>query len=168
MYKRNFTLGVILILIGILSILNKVFDLDIISMSTFWPLFVLIPGLIFEFSFFTSGKNPGLLVPGGILTTIGFLFFFETFTDWNFSGSTWPIYPLAVAIGLFQLYIFGKRERGLLIPVFILTAVSVISFASILLNGLFWWLDSSLILPVVFIIIGVSILFKGVKKNKLY
>ena len=168
MYKRNYTLGLILILIGVLSILNKVFDLEILSIGNLWPLFILIPGLVFEFSYFSSGRNPGLLVPGGILTTIGVLFLFETFSNWNFAGYTWPVYPLAVAIGLFQLYLFGRKEKGLLIPVFILTAVSVFSFASITLSELFYWLDSSMIISVVLILIGILILLKGFGGKKLY
>lgn len=168
MHKRNYTLGIILILIGILSILNKVFDLEILNIGNLWPLFVLIPGLVFEFSYFSSGRNAGLLVPGGILTTIGVLFLFETFSSWNFASYTWPIYPLAVAIGLFQLYIFGRREKGLLIPVFILTAVSIFSFASMTLSELFSWIDPSLIISVILILIGILILLKGFGGKKRY
>lgn len=168
MYKKNFTLGIILILIGLLSILNKIFHINIISFSNLWPLFILIPGLLFEFSYFTSGKNPGLLVPGGILTTLGFLFLFETFTKWNFSEYTWPIYPLSVAIGLFQLYIFSRRPKGLLIPVLILTSISIISFISMFLKGIFSWIDSSLILPIILIAIGIAVLFNGSNNKKLF
>lgn len=168
MYKKNFTLGIILILIGVLSILNKVFHINIISFSNLWPLFILIPGLLFEFSYFTSGKNPGLLVPGGILITLGFLFLFETFTKWNFSEYTWPIYPLSVAIGLFQLYIFSRRPKGLLIPVLILTAISIISFISMFLKGIFSWIDSSLILPIILIALGIAVLFNGSNNKKLF
>jgi hypothetical protein len=161
MHRSHFTLGVILIFIGVLSILNQFFNFDFFSMSTLWPLFILIPGLIFEFSYFTSRKDPGLLVPGGILTTIGTLFLFETFTNWYFAAYTWPIYPFAVAIGLFQLYLFGNREKGLLVPVFILSAVSFISFASMMFNRVFWWLDKSLIFPALLILIGLSLLFRN-------
>jgi len=37
----------------------------------------------------------------------------------------WPIFPIGVAIGLFQLYIFGKREKELLIPIGILSGLSI-------------------------------------------
>jgi hypothetical protein len=168
MYKKNFTLGVILIIIGILSILNKVFHISLFSISNLWPLFILIPGLLFEFGYFTTGRDPGLLVPGGILTTIGLLFLFETFTNWNFAEYTWPVYPLSVAIGLFQLYIFGKRPKVLLIPVFILSSISIISFAAMFLKGIFSWIDSSLIFPVILITIGVVVLFNGFNNKKLF
>jgi hypothetical protein len=127
-------------------------------MEYFWPIFVLIPGLVFEASFFMSGRNSGLLVPGGILTTIGTLFFFETFTNWMFAEYTWPVYILAVAIGLAQLYLFGTREKGLLIPVFILTLIAVVSFAMMVFGGILTWLNYSTILPVVLILVGLYIL----------
>jgi len=86
MDKRNIYLGTALILAGCLLFSNQFFNFNFFSMGSFWPIFVLIPGLIFEASFFMSGRNAGLLVPGGILTTIGTLFFFETFTNWRFAG----------------------------------------------------------------------------------
>jgi hypothetical protein len=167
MYKRNLTLGIILILIGAFSILNQFFNLKLFSMSTLWPLFILIPGLLFEFGYFSSRRDPGLLVPGGILTTIGALFLFETFTGWRFAAYSWPVYPLAVAIGLFQLYIFGRHEKGLLIPVTILTAVSVFSFTSMVFKELLWWFDTNLIFPAVLILTGLLILFSNRNGKKL-
>ena len=52
-------------------------------------------------------------MPGGILTIIGTLFFFETFTKWNFAEYTWPVYPLAVVWKYFLLvkYKFKYHEN---------------------------------------------------------
>lgn len=156
MERKNYLWGILLIAIGIILLVDKIFTFGIFDSVNLWPLFILIPGLIFELSFFTSNRNPGLLVPGGILTTLGLLFFFESFTDWSFSEYTWPIYPLSVAIGLFQLYLFGGRESGILIPVFILTTVSIVSFISIF-SSLF---DFTLLFAVLAILAGLYILYK--------
>lgn len=158
MDKRNIYLGTALILAGCLLFSNQFFDFNFFSMEFFWPMFVLIPGLIFEASFFMSGRNPGLLVPGGILTTLGMLFFFETFTHWRFAAYTWPVYILAVAIGLAQLYLFGIREKGLLIPIGILTLIAVVSFSMTIFGGILSWLNYSTVVPVVLILIGLYIL----------
>lgn len=158
MDRRNVYLGTALIVLGGLLFSNQFFDFNFFSMEYFWPVFVLIPGLIFEASFFMSGRNPGLLVPGGILTTIGMLFFFETFTNWRFAEYTWPVYILSVAIGLAQLYLFGVRQKGLLIPVFILTLIAVVSFAMTVFGGILSWLNYSTVVPVVLILIGLYIL----------
>jgi hypothetical protein len=153
---RKSTGGLILIALGVMFILQNVFGYNMFSMEKLWPIFVLIPGLSFEFGYFTTRRNPGVLVPGGILTTIGGLFFFETYTNWMFSEYTWPIYILAVAVGLFQLYLFGGRKKGLLIPVFILTTLSVVFMASGLMSAAI----GSIILPVALILLGISKIVK--------
>lgn len=163
MKTSNIIWGIALIAFGCLLLLNRVLGDTIFSMSNLWPLFVLVPGLVFEFSYFSTRRNPGVLVPGGILTTIGILFFFETYTNWMFSEYTWPIYILSVAIGLFQLYLFSGRNRGLLVPVTILTTVAAISLLSILFGSVISWLNYSLIGPILFILLGLFILFR--KKN---
>lgn len=166
MRGKNYFGGIILIIIGVAAILNNIFNIRFFTMSQLWPMFVLIPGLSFEAAYFSRGREPGLLVPGGILTTIGALFFFETFTNWHFAEYTWPIYPLAVAIGLFQLYLFGGKKRGLLVPVFILTTISVIAFITMLVGNVFYWVNTSLIIPIIFISMGVYILVENFSKQK--
>lgn len=161
--------GIILIIIGLIGILDKIFNISIDI--ELWPMIILILGICFEVSFFTSRerKNVGILVPGGILTTIGILFLFETVTNWRFSGYTWPIYTLSVAIGIFQLYWFGKRDRALLVPVAVLTAITVIAFTSMAVGNVFEWLDKAAIVPIAIFILGLWILFKkdgGHKEDK--
>lgn len=165
MRRNNVFWGLILILIGVFALLNKVLNIQFFSMDNFWPLFVLVPGLMFELGYFTTRRNPGVLVPGGILTTIGLLFFFETFTNWSFSEYTWPVYPFSVAVGLFQLYLFDRRQPGLLIPVFIIGGFSVISLLTILFGNVVSWLNYSLIFPVLLIVLGIYILFRNTTKR---
>ena len=157
--------GLILIVLGIVLLFKPVFNINIFDMKYFWPIFVLGPGLMFEGSYFLSKRNAGLLVPGGILTTIGGLFFFETFTDWNFSEYTWPIYILAVAIGLYQLYLFGGKSRGLLIPVGILTTIGLVSLVLSICGGILTWLNSSIVWAVLLILLGVYILARNYIKK---
>jgi hypothetical protein len=139
-------------------------NIGFLSISNLWPLFILVPGLLFESSFFASRRDPGVLVPGGILTTIGLLFLFETFTGWRFSEYTWPVYPLSVAIGLFQLYLYTGRNPALLIPVFILGGVSSIAFLSMVLSAVLGalpsWFSFGLIVPVCLIVLGIYIMLR--------
>lgn len=158
MDKRNIFLGTALILIGSLLFANQFWGFDFFTMKYFWPLFILIPGLVFEAGFFMSGRNAGLLVPGGILTTIGLLFFFEVFTHWNFAEYTWPIYIFSVVVGLAQLYIFGSRQRGLLVPIFILTLIAAVSLFMMIFGRILTWLNYSTIIPIILVLAGVYIL----------
>lgn len=135
-HSGTMIVGLVLILIGILYLLDNlgifeiyfdIFDIGFLF-SRFWPLFIIVLGLIFHYAFFTAkSSDAGLLVPGGILLTIGATCQLSMlFGLWSY---LWPGFILAVAVGLFELYIFGSKEKGLLIPVFILGGLSLIFFA---------------------------------------
>lgn len=160
MKSKNAVLGFFLILIGGIWIFTNIFDIPLFHMGNMWFLFILVPGLCFELSYFSTRRNPGLLVPGGILTVIGLLFAFEIITNWHFATMTWPIYPLAVAIGLFQLYLFGGKDRALLVPVGILTTISVVFMVGILYRSLFAWINFSWLIPGILILVGVYLIFR--------
>ena len=129
MKKHNSLFGIILIFIGSVLLADQIYDINFLSFSNFWPLFILIPGILLEVSFFSFKKEPAILVLGGLLTTTGLLFIFETSTNWQYSTQTWPIYTFGLAIGLFQYYLFSKKNHILLFFVFLLAFISVFSFA---------------------------------------
>jgi len=151
----------LLIALGILLLANKAFDLRLFALAHLWPLFILLPGLIMEIGYFTGRFSPGLLVPGGILTTLGVLFFFETVTGWRFAAYTWPVYPLAVAIGLWQLYYFSERKQELLIPVYVLGGISLASFGLMIIAKFLSWISFSWAVPVLLILLGVFLLLRN-------
>ncbi|MEK8129218.1 hypothetical protein WMW72_15030 [Paenibacillus filicis] len=103
----------------------------------YWPTMFLIPlGLFFHWMYFsmTGRKGVGLLVPGGILFTSGIVCQIATlFHAWEY---LWPGFILAVAVGLFELYWFGGRHRGLLIPINILGVLSLIFFGVFTLGSI--------------------------------
>ncbi len=159
--------GAVCLVLGGLLLADTVFRLDFFSIHNFWPLFILVPGLCFEAAFFTRRDAPGLLVPGGILTVIGLLFFFEVFTGWRFSGSTWPVYLIAVMVGLYQMYLYTGRPQPVLVAISVLGAVAGISLACIVIGNFFRFLETyRLILPLVLIGIGVIVVARGFKSNK--
>lgn len=162
MNSNRYVTGFILIAVGLFFLLNT-FGVINYAWGTLWPMFLFIPALAFHAAFFLSGakkRNAGLLVPGGILLVLSLLFFFEMATSWRFAGDTWPFYLFAVAFGLFELWLFGGRQAGLLIPVFILTGVgSVFFFENLLSYPIFnMW-------PVILIVVGLVVIF-GNKNNQ--
>jgi membrane-bound ClpP family serine protease len=72
----------------------------------------------------------------------------------------WPIFLLGVAIGLLQAYLFGGREKYLLIPVGILGAISLF----FLINNLVF-IDFRLLAGILLVLIGIWIIFKKIKSN---
>lgn len=167
--KRNGTMiiGIVLIVLGILYFLDNagifriyfdIYDIGFIF-SHFWPMILIIIGLTFQYSFFTA-KTPdaGVLVPGGILLISGITC--QLSTLFHLWGYLWPGFILAVAVGLFELYIFGNKEKGLLVPVFILGGLSLIFFMIQL--GRISFLQTYLI-PLILILGGVLIVVKNMR-----
>lgn len=151
--------GVIIIIVGVLLLLMN-FDLIDFDFDYIWPMFILLPGLIFELSYFSTRKDPGLLVPGGILTTIGLLFYINNLYGWHLMDRLWPIFPLAVAIGLFQLYLFGPKDTGVLIASSIVGGFALISLSFTLFS-----ISFDLVFPVLLIAIGCLVIFNNKKDS---
>jgi len=167
--KNNIAVGAVLIFLGIMFLLRNLnifyFDVGRI-ISRFWPVFFLIiPGIIFQFAYF-NGRNtdPGILVPGGILMTVGIVW--QLSTTFNMWSILWPGFIFAIAVGLFELYWFGQREKALLVPIFILGGLSLIFFASFSMRELFNYNAGKLVVPVIFIVLGISIMVKSNSNNK--
>jgi LiaF transmembrane domain len=169
MKKINYIFGLSLLFIGVLLILANFGVIEIVWYNL-WPLFLLIPGIVFELSYFIYRKDDGnrggiedfpgssLLVLGGILITYGLLFSVNVIYGWHLMKDLWPIFLLGVAVGLLQAYLFGGREKYLLIPVGILGAISLF----FLINNLLF-VDFMLLAGIVLVIIGIWIIFKKIK-----
>lgn len=158
MKNKNIFFGLLFLMIGLLWIINSAFKIKIFNKENFWPLCVLLPGLCFEISYLITKKTPTILLPGGILTIVGVLFLFEQFTEWKYVEKTWPIYPLAVAIGLFQLYMATKK-KGLLVGVILLGIVSLGCFSITLFGDIFSIVEMTYLVPGILIILGLILLF---------
>lgn len=120
----------LLILLGIYLLLNQGGSLGAGSIfATFWPTLFVIPlGLFFHWMYFSmvGRKGIGLLIPGGILLVAGIVSQIASlFDNWE---TMWPGYILAVAVGLFEFYWFGTRNKWMLIPINILSILSLLFF----------------------------------------
>ncbi|NJD01961.1 MAG: hypothetical protein FIA99_05055 [Ruminiclostridium sp.] len=169
MRKSNTLLGALFIIIGGLLLSAKYLlgdSLINLGPEDFWPMIILLVGVAFELAYYVSLKAPGFLVPGGILTTYGILFFFEAATDFRFAAYTWPIYIIGVAVGLFQLYMHSGKPKGLLIAVSILACIAVLTFIVMLFRIFLSTVDFGLVIPGLLIVVGaLLVLGKGIKNR---
>ena len=167
--RNNIVIGIIfvilggLFLLGTLDIFRIEFGISDIAyiFAYFWPsLFLILPGLAIH-SIFFSGKNreAGILVPGGILLVTGITC--QVSMLFGLWGVMWPGFILAVAVGLFELYLFGGRHKALLIPVAILTFLSLIFFNTFSLGWLMQFKMRNVLVSVLLIGIGLMIIFRN-------
>lgn len=161
MNPRSFA-GILLVVLGIVMFSMKGTELQPGSLfGYFWPsLFVLPLGVLFHWLYFgmTGRRGAGLLIPGGILLIVGLVCQVSMLFDlWQYM---WPGFILAVAVGLFEFYWFGGRNRWLLIPINILFALSMLFFGLFSLgaiwNGLF---GGSPVLAIILIVAGTVLFF---------
>lgn len=160
MKKEKLFWGIVLVGLGILLLSYNLFGFRLTSIPSLWPLLVILLGAYFEWGYFSQKKNPGLLVPGGIFLVIGLVFEFETLTHWYYTEYTWPLYLLAVAFGLFQLYLVSGRPRPLLIPVLLLSAVTFLAYLTMIYSALSSIVNFGLIIPLLLILIGLIIMLR--------
>lgn len=161
MKKSNVTLGIILIFIGIVSILHKLNYWGLFHFKITFGLILLFIGLVFELRYFIGRSDAGNLVPGGICITLGILYTIKPYINFYFS---WQIFALAVAIGLYELYYFGNKDKGTLIAATGLTIISIVSIVLNIFNAVMpTWLNSGLILSIILVLAGIYIIYKSFK-----
>ena len=121
-FRWQFYLGFILIVTGGLFLADQILDLNI--MSFFWPLLVVLFGLIFFVAMFISGRRvSGLAIPGAIITTVGLLLFiqntFDLLVTWAYA---WALLISATGLVLLIMNIYHKnlglrRAGGIVIAI---------------------------------------------------
>jgi len=89
-----------LVAIGILLLLAQTFRWNLGEVG--WPLFVLVPGLLFLAAAAFGGRSvAGLFVPGSVVTTVGLILFVQNlsgrFETWAYA---WALIPTAIGVGL--------------------------------------------------------------------
>jgi len=153
-------------LLGVFLFMNRGETFDVGDVfEYFWPSMFVIPlGLFFHWLYFgvTGRRGVGVLVPGGILLTVGVVCQISMLYDiWEVM---WPGFILSVAVGLFELYWFGGRNRWLLIPINILTVLSLLFFAVFSIGSLFSYLSGKPYIAVILIVVGAFILMSRKKE----
>lgn len=167
MNKRTVT-ALFLILLGICLMLTKGSTMNSGEMiALFWPsLFVLPLAVFFHWLYFLmlAPRGSGVLIPGGTLLVTGIVCQIAMlFGNWEYM---WPGFILAPAVGLFEFYWFGVRNKWLLIPINILSIISLLFFALFSLGSLFNQMvgGGKTVIAAALIVIGALVLFSKKKQ----
>jgi hypothetical protein len=153
--RKSIFPGLILIAIGILFLLIN-FNLISVRANVIWTYLIIVIGAVFWISFFFDRSNPGVLMPGTVLLTVGIVLNIGVRSDASWRV-LWPFFVMAPAFGFYAMYFFGKRERGLLFPAAVLTII-----------GLFFFLQAldfaiQLVFGIVMILVGVLLIVRYVQ-----
>lgn len=151
--------GLLLIAVGIAFLLANLGAFRIRGESI-WTYLLIIIGAVFWLGFIFDRSRIGSLMPGSILLTIGILFHYTSTHGWETLSYLWPFFILAPAFGFYAMFIFGTREKGLLVPAGILTVIALFFF----LQGTSR--DLRLVWPAVLIALGVLLIYRGRRVHK--
>lgn len=101
----------ILIGIGAFFLLGQIFDFSFLG--TLWPVFILIPGLVFLYAGSNGNKDTvGLMVPGTVITGTAVIFFYQSLTGhWESWAYIWSLYPVFVGLALTYMGQQRSNER---------------------------------------------------------
>jgi hypothetical protein len=81
------------------------------------------------------------------------MFFYCVFEGWYMMRDIWPLFIVAPGFGFLLMYLFGKKEQGLLIPGGILTAVGLFFLVGTTEYDYLW--------PIVLIAVGIALLINA-------
>lgn len=135
MSKNQFAIGIVFLLAGLVIMLGRLGLFSFLG-TNFWPLFVLIPGILLHVLFFGRLLPSAALVPGAILTIYALIFFFCIAFGWDKMQYVWPFFILGVAVGLYEYHLFDtSHPKQILTAAIILALVAVSLFVIMLLWG---------------------------------
>jgi hypothetical protein len=160
--------AIILIAIGFFFLVTQTLGISIWGIFGFsWPLFIVIPGLIFlGLAILGDKRTAGFIVPGAIVTGTGAILWMQNATDrWESWAYIWTLYPVFLG---FALMFLGRRTdspnteksgRGFVTWGTVAFLVGFTFFELIIFGGLSGL--GSVLVPLILIGIGVMMLFGG-------
>lgn len=151
--KPSIVPGIILIFIGVVAILTN-FDIINPDWEELWTYIIIILGVVFWLGFIFDRSKDGLIMPGTILLTYGIIFNLSARFAWADMEDLWPFFILGPAFGFYAMYIFGRRDRGILVPATILTIVGGIFLLNVTPQIKYVW-------PPLVVVIGVLMLLRN-------
>ncbi|MFC5703625.1 hypothetical protein ACFPVX_20255 [Cohnella faecalis] len=133
MNKQSAAAGVLVLVAGLVILLGKLGVFAFIG-TVFWPLFILIPGVLLHVLYFGRIVPSAVLIPAGILTIVSIVLLICNWFGWEAMRYLWPLFPFAIAVGLYEYYIFGySRSRTIWTISVVLGGLSILLFALTLL-----------------------------------
>ncbi|MHB1296053.1 MAG: hypothetical protein ACYC4R_13775 [Anaerolineae bacterium] len=111
----NIVIGFVLLAFGVIFLLGQFLRVNFWGVA--WPLFIIVPGLMFFVGMFLGGKSvSGLAIPGSIVTTVGLILLFQnTFNLWESWAYAWAlIFPTAVGVGILIHGIWGGHPQAVI------------------------------------------------------
>jgi flagellar biosynthesis component FlhA len=87
------------------------------------------------------------------------MFQYSAINGWYYMDDLWPGFLLGPGLGFLFMYLLGNREKGLLIPAFILIVLAILFGMDHDVYRFFW--------PAILIVLGIYLLLKNRRRSEL-
>lgn len=134
--NNKYSAGILLLIVGVLILLGKAGLFSFLGMM-FWPLLVLIPGILIHVLYFGRVLPAITLVLAGTLVVYALLFMVCNIFGWDSLRYLWPLFIFGVAVGLFEYHLFGSPRQRYIRTIAI--GLGVASLLCLLLIALWGW-----------------------------
>ncbi|WP_017811815.1 MULTISPECIES: hypothetical protein [Paenibacillus] len=145
--RNQGVIAIFIILAGLVILLGKLGVFAFIG-HVFWPLLILLPGVLLQLVYFSRSASSYVLIPAGILTVYGILFFFCNIWGWSLMAYLWPLLLLGIAVGLYEYYMVSSSaiSRNVGFAAVVLGALSIIFLFFSLLGASAFYLIALLLI----------------------
>ncbi len=157
MNNRNQGLFIVLLIsAGIIILLGKLGVFAFLGRA-FWPLLILLPGIILQLAYFSRSISSYWLIPAGMLTVYGVLFFLCNTWGWGLMDVLWPLFIGGVALGLYEYYTMSpvRLDRRIGWVSLLLGALTIVLLlVNLLGSALLYMIAIALIVAAIWLFLG--------------
>ncbi|WP_239617393.1 hypothetical protein [Cohnella mopanensis] len=136
MNRQSAAVGIGVVAVGLIILLGKLGVFAFIG-AVFWPLFILIPGLLLHVLYFGRMVPSITLIPAGILTVVSIILLIGNWFGWGSMKYLWPFFLFAIAVGLYEYHVFGYSRNKQIWSIAI--GLAVISLVLFFMTLLWTW-----------------------------
>ena len=153
--RNERAIGIFIAVAGLVILLGKLGIFGYIG-RTFWPLVLLVPGILLHLYYFMRKTSATILIPAGLFTVYGILFLICNLSGWDLLVYLWPVFLFGIALGLFEYALFEYPRPAMIYSISIISlAVSIVLlFVTLLTTGFIYVFAALLIFAGIWLIFG--------------
>lgn len=153
--RNERAIGIFIAVAGLVILLGKLGVFGYIGRN-FWPIVLLVPGILLHLYYFLRKTSTVVLIPAGVFTVYGILFLVCNLSGWYLLAYLWPVFIFGIALGLFEYALFEYPRPAMVYSISIITlAVSIVLlFVTLLTTGFIYLFATLLIFAGIWLIFG--------------
>ncbi len=158
-------IGLSLIIIGALFLFGRLFNA-----GPFWPLFILVPGVVFLSVAVRGGRSAApLAIPGMLISGTGAILLYQSVTNhWQSWAYAWALYPALLGMGM---SLMGRLD-GNIRAIHAGRQFTIVGLGAFVVLGLFFetaifsGIVRGLGLPLILLVLGVLFVLRGARPGR--